>query len=100
MAVLRELLPPRVESAESSECGANPNNSGAVLIKNLDGVVAQTVGIVRIVAVMLERLSVIPVQAVGSAEPHEAIVVLGDRGYPLLKRFALNRQPHETDVLL
>lgn len=47
----------------------------------------------------LERLSVVAAQTVLRAEPHEAFVVLNDRGNRILRQTVVDVQPVEMDRL-
>ncbi len=63
MPVMLKGLLSRVEAVEPSSGRADPENAIAIQVNNSDPVIAQAVGIIRIVPVGFQVVSIIPVQS-------------------------------------
>ena len=80
-----------------SGVGSYPEVAPLVLIKRMDVVVAQARRIQGIVAECLELVSVIPVESVFRAEPHESLAVLKDRRNGILGQAVFYLQVFEIE---
>ena len=81
--VARAAFGPGVESVHA-RIGGNPQVAVIVFQEISDEVVAQAPGIVHVVLVDDEGVTVIAVEAVAGGEPHEAAAILQDVGHSVL----------------
>ena len=79
--------------------GADPDSVTVILDKTFDQAVPQSGRETGIVHEGLERFPVVTAQAVFRAEPHEAFVILNDRGDRILRQSVVDVQPVEMDRL-
>ena len=92
MPVMLEGVLSRVQAVESSKVTADPENAIPIFVDNSDCVIAEAVGVIRVVLVGFEKVPIVAIESSIGAESHEAVVVLGDVLNAELKRFPAYRE--------
>ena len=87
-----------VEAVQSTAFGSHPELPLPVHQKALDGIVGQRAGLVRIMDEDLERVAVVPIQALLHSQPDEAIAVLHDGADARLRLAVFEGETHEGNV--
>jgi hypothetical protein len=90
------LLP--IEAVESTS-GPDPQHALPVFVQRGDLAIAEAGGIRRVVPVHVQVVTVVSVQPVAGAKPHEPHVILQDAGYGVLGEPVLNREAFESQAL-
>jgi len=85
---------PMQHAVESDE----PQHAPLIFVAKLDPIAAQAVGVISIVPVDLELISIVPIQPILRAEPHEAPVVLFDATDRALGQTIFQPETPELDL--
>ena len=100
MPVMLEGVLSRVQAVEPSKVAADPKNAIPIFVDNSDRVIAEAVGVIRVVLVGLKTVPIVAIESSIGAEPNEAVVVLGDALNAELKRFPTYGELGKADILL
>src|SRR5690606_35275200 len=79
-----ELLSDRIEK-ENTSIGPRPYNAGFIDKQGPDKIAAQPIRAIRVAVENLERVPVIPVNAILRAEPHETHVIQGTAQHHIIR---------------
>ncbi len=90
-----ELLGAGVEPVEARRC-SDPYRASVIFAQRPDGIALKRGRVLRVVPKDFERITVVAVQPISSAEPHEAATVLHDTPHGTLGKSLVNRESFDA----
>ena len=100
MLEMLEDFSSRVKSMQTAAMRTDPNHTRFILVQRSDDVVAQTVGVVRVMLVYLEVVTVILVQSVLRANPQEAPAILQNGVDGILGESLFNADALDLEIII